>query len=497
MELAQENKGFPPTPVKLSGLEKGSGFLERKRFIWNVRHVLRATGGNLAAGPDYGEFAGISIDSRTVQEGDLFLALVGENFDGHDFVEQASAKGAAGFLVSRLPDIDLNASTVRVEDTLVALGQLASYRRRLMPELGVIAITGSSGKTTVKEMCSHVLIDEFQVLKTEGNFNNLVGLPLTLLRLEQDHELAVLEMGMNHAGEIRAMTRIADPDLACIHNIQEAHLGGFGSLEGIKRAKEELFENCSATTRLCINLDDDLVRGLSKKYSQHQISYGRHRKADVRATHVRNLGEEGMAFTLSINEERRRLRLRFLGEHNVSNALAAAAISYGAGLRIDQIVRRLEQCQPYSQRFQVDRVGGLRLVNDCYNANPSSMTAALQTIRSLKAGRRSIAVLGDMMELGESAEISHLRLGEKVACSGFDFLIALGEFAHKTVEGALNGGMTMKQVSSAVASEEVLDRLMKLYHLREIDQGDWVLVKGSRGMKMEIIVEGLKTQLEM
>ncbi|MFP3983773.1 MAG: UDP-N-acetylmuramoyl-tripeptide--D-alanyl-D-alanine ligase [Desulfurivibrionaceae bacterium] len=496
MELNQRKERLTSFSVKPAGTGKRSGVSGEVDFVWTVRQVVKATGGELLGGPGWLEFKDISIDSRSLREGDLFLALAGDNFDGHDFLEAALAKGAAGLVVSRSVRQDVDVPVIKVADTLEALGMLASYRRQLRPDLGVVAVTGSSGKTTVKEMCGQILLEEFGVLKTEGNLNNLVGLPLTLLKLDNSHDLAVLEMGMNHPGEIRRMAKIADPDIACIHNIQEAHLAGFDSIEGIGRAKEELFEGSSSETRLCVNYDDERVRTLARKYPQRQIAYGRHRKAEVRATHVRNLGEEGMAFTLHIGEEKRRLRLKFLGEHNVCNALAAAAVSCAAGLRIDQIARRLEQCLPYNQRFGVDRAGrGVKIVDDCYNANPSSMDAALNTLQSLRGNGKSVAVLGDMMELGELAEHAHLRLGEKVACLGFDFLIAVGEFSVKTVEGALNGGMTMKQVISTSSSDDALVRLDDLYRSGEIAGGDWILIKGSRGMKMETIVEGLKERL--
>lgn len=495
MELTRRKERSTSFSVKPAGLGKRSGVSGKVDFVWTVRQVLKATGGDLLGGPEWLEFKDISIDSRTLKEGDLFLALAGDNFDGHDFIEAALAKGAAGLVVSGTVRQDVDVPVIKVADTLKALGLLASHRRQLRPDLGVVAVTGSSGKTTIKEMCGQILLEEFGVLKTEGNLNNLVGLPQTLLNLDNSHDLAVLEMGMNHPGEIRRMTKIADPDIACIHNIQEAHLAGLDSIEGVGRAKEELFEGSSPETRLCVNYDDERVRALARKYPQRQIAYGRHRKAEVRATHVRNLGEEGMAFTLHIGEEKRRLRIKFLGEHNVSNALAAAAVSCTAGLRIDQIARRLEQCLPYNQRFGVDSAGGVKIVDDCYNANPSSMEAALNTLQSLKGDGKSVAVLGDMMELGEIAELAHLRLGEKVACLGFDFLIAVGEFSAKTIEGALNGGMTMKQVGFISSSEEALARLDDLYRRGAIAGGDWILVKGSRSMKMETIVEGLKERL--
>jgi UDP-N-acetylmuramoyl-tripeptide--D-alanyl-D-alanine ligase len=468
-----------------------------RKSAWTVSQVLLATNGRFVSGESEARFYSISTDTRTLASGDLFLALSGDHFDGQQFLEEAVQKGAAGLIVADVPKKELPVPVIVVQDTLKALGDLAAYRRRLMDNLIVIAITGSSGKTTVKEMCAAIMAPKYSILKTEGNFNNLIGMPLSLLPVEKTHDVAILEMGMNRPGEIARMTEIADPDISCIVNVQDAHLAGLSSIDGVARAKGELFEYGKSWARLCVNIDDKRVKKLAGQCSQKKIFFGRNRKADVRATHVWNEGERGMAFTLHIHEHKRRVRIHCLGEHNVTNALAAAAMAHMAGADIETIVQGLEKFEPYDKRLQIERIGGLRVVNDCYNANPSSMLAALNTVQAMNQGNKAVAVLGDMLELGDSSLKAHRRLGETVACTGFSNVLALGEFAWKVVEGALDASMTMKQARQMASREEVVETLVKMVHLGELSEGDWILVKGSRGMRMETIIESLKKQLKI
>ncbi|MFH1215796.1 MAG: UDP-N-acetylmuramoyl-tripeptide--D-alanyl-D-alanine ligase [Pseudomonadota bacterium] len=473
----------------------GYGFNTMQDPVWTLSQVLMATGGRFVSGSADAKFRAISTDTRTLQPGDLFLALSGDRFDGEQFVAEAVKKGAAGVLVSSLPTIDLPVPVILVSEPLHALGDLASYRRALMANLQVIAITGSSGKTTVKEMCASILKQEYNVLKTEGNLNNLIGMPLSLLRVDSRHDVAVLEMGMNRPGEIARMTEIADPDIACIINVHGAHLAGLQTIDGVARAKGELFQGGKSWAKFCVNIDDKRVRALARECPQEQISFGMGCKAYVRATHVKNLGEEGMLFTLHVGKRKSRIHLHGIGEHNVGNALAAAAMAHAAGADIDHIVSGLVAFRPYDKRLQVVTVGGLKVVNDCYNANPSSMLAALNAVSGMKKNRKIVAVLGDMLELGDESEKAHRRLGETVACKGFDYLLAVGEFSRKVVEGALDARMTMKQARQMENKEEIVDSIVKLVALGELEQGDYVLVKGSRGMRMETIIEQLGTRL--
>ncbi|MBC8318627.1 MAG: UDP-N-acetylmuramoyl-tripeptide--D-alanyl-D-alanine ligase [Desulfobulbaceae bacterium] len=498
MELAAALKDGCSQPARRqNAVALNNGVSMDKKVSWTVSQVLLATNGRFVSGETETAFRAISTDTRTLKPGDLFVALSGDRFDGQHFLEEAVKKGAAGLVVSVIPKKKMPVAVVEVPDTLKALGDLAAYRRRLMGNLLVIAITGSSGKTTVKEMCAVILAQKFAILKTEGNLNNLIGMPLSLLPVENKHDIAILEMGMNRPGEIARMTAIANPDIACIVNVQDAHLAGLDSIEGVARAKGELFERGKSWARFCVNIDDKRVKKLAAERSQKQISFGKNRNADVRATHVRNEGEFGMAFTLHINHKKERIHIRSLGEHNVTNALAAAAMSYAAGADFDTIVKGLEKFEPYDKRLKIEKIAGLRVVNDCYNANPSSMCAALKTVQAMNKGNKAVAVLGDMLELGDSSVKAHRQLGETVAITGFNSLFVVGEFSRKVVEGALDARMTINQARQVNSNDEVIDALVEMVHLGELNEGDWILVKGSRGMRMETVIEGLKKQLEM
>ena len=462
---------------------------------WPLADVLAATGGRLAGPAGAKVFGGISTDTRTIAAGDLFVALSGENFDGESFVPEALARGAAGLLLKGLPSPVPPVPVVVVADTLRALGDLAAWRRRHLKKLQVLAITGSSGKTTVKEMTGAILARKYPILKTAGNFNNLVGLPLTMLKLNEKHRLAVLEMGMNRPGEIARLTEIAAPDFACINNVQGAHLQGLNTITGVARAKEELFAGLLPAAVMVVNLDDPLVRAMARRYSQRQIGFGLHRRALVRATYVRLKGERGIDFTLTIGEEKTRVSLNCVGRHNVINALAAAALAHGVGLSMTDICLGLSAFVPYDKRMQIEQLPeGVRLINDAYNANPASMLAALETVRDLRGGGRSVAVLGDMLELGDESVAAHRRIGEAVARLGFSHLLAVGEFAGEMVAAARAGGMARTDCQVFGDKGEVVGKLRAMLREGELPAGSWVLVKGSRGMKMESVIAGLKEE---
>lgn len=459
---------------------------------WDVATLVLATGGRLLGAAPATILGVVSTDTRAVRPGDIFVALVGERFDGHDFLAKAVRSGAGALVVSRVPQPLPAVPVVLVADTLQALGDLASFRRAALRNLQVVAITGSTGKTTVKEMTAAILGRQFKILKTEGNFNNLVGLPLSLLPVAADHEVAVLEMGMNRPGEIARLTEIADPDVACIVNVQEAHLEGLGDIEGVARAKGELFAGLHDWATMVVNGDDARVVALAATYPHKKVSFGMDLQAAVRATHIRSMGEEGIAFTLHVLGEKRRVSLRCPGLHNVGNSLAAAAIAHVMGLGIDLIVAGLEGYIPFASRLQVrTATGGLKVVNDTYNANPGSMRAALATLVDLAGDHKKVAVLGDMLELGEQSGAAHLALGGEAARLGFDVLLAVGDFSRKTVEGARSGGMEPQQAKGFDSKTELVAHLRKLEVLGDLVAGDWILVKGSRGMRMESIVEDL------
>ncbi|HSH14158.1 MAG TPA: UDP-N-acetylmuramoyl-tripeptide--D-alanyl-D-alanine ligase, partial [Desulfurivibrionaceae bacterium] len=332
-----DNSGKGTSPGSL-----GYGLATVQDQPWILETVLAATGGRLLGSARQVVFRSVCTDTRVLEPGDLFVALAGENFDGESFAAAAVARGAAGLVLSRPPASAMPVPVVLVADTLRALGDLAGWRRSRMPDLRVLAITGSSGKTTVKEMTAAILARKLPILKTAGNFNNLVGLPLSLLPVDARHRVAVLEMGMNSPGEIARMTEIADPDLACINNIQAAHLQGLDDINGVARAKEELYAGLKPGATLVVNLDDPLVRKMAEHYPQARITFGCHRQALIRATHVRTGSARGVSFTLHLDGQRCRVRLRCVGRHNVLNALAAAALAHGVGIGIGDIQLGLE-----------------------------------------------------------------------------------------------------------------------------------------------------------
>jgi UDP-N-acetylmuramoyl-tripeptide--D-alanyl-D-alanine ligase len=470
----------------------GYGFATQQNPSWNLDKILLATGGRLAAGASHASFRSISTDSRTVKPGDMFLALSGVNYDGASFVDAALKKGAIGIVINK-PLAGLSIPVVVVADTLTALGDLAAYRRAWIRGLKVLAVTGSSGKTTVKDMAASILSGHGKVIKTNKNFNNLIGLPLSVLPVSYHHDFAVLEMGMNAPGEIARLTEIADPDVACINNIHPAHLAGLGDVAGVARAKGELFANCRSSSTLVANIDDPMVRRLARKCKQKMITFGRRKEAAVRATHIHNNGVSGSSFTLHIDAKKIRVRLNALGEHNVLNSLAAAAMTWAVGEDIAQIAAGLETFTPADKRLQCIQLrNGLRVVNDSYNANPASMRAALTAVQKLGKGEQRIAVLGDMLELGDFSIEAHTQIGEATASLGFDFLLAVGDYAKTMVAAARKAGMENDRAVPFSNKKDLSAFLEERLAADSIVSGDLLLLKGSRGMQMEKILEYLR-----
>ncbi len=424
---------------------------------------------------------GYSIDSRTVGPGQLFFAVKGERLDGHDFVEQALEKGAAAAVVRRnqLGRYPRKARLLTVEDTLVALQTLATAVRKLWGK-PLIAVTGSAGKTTTKEAIAHVLSGRFRVLKSEGNFNNHFGLPLMLLKLEPEYDVAVIEMGMSHAGEIRALARIAQPEIGVVTNVAPVHLEFFDSLAGIARAKYELIESLPASGVAVLNADDDYVSQFGRGFKGKVVMYGTRATADVRAEKIQSKGREGVEFDVVIDGVREHASLPLVGEHNVLNALAAVAVGLERGMKPSEAVGALATLVPAEKRGQVLQVGNITVINDCYNSNPKALEAMVDALAAM-AGKRRIAVAGEMLELGAAGETMHRQAGQHIAEKKIDVLLGVRGLAEAMVSAAKQAGMRAEFV---VASEEAGEWLA-----REAQDGDVVLLKASRGVKLEKALE--------
>ncbi len=461
-------------------------------MILSIEEVLKATGGKLLQGERNTVFKGISTDSRTLTAGELFVALKGDRFDGHHYAIEVLEKKAGGVVVEedRVGDIRWNGyrprAVIAVKNTLSALGDIAhDWRRKYRTP--VIALTGSNGKTTTKEMIAACLETTFPVLKTRGNLNNLIGLPLTLLTLTENERVVILEMGMNIPGEIRKLTEIAEPDIGLITNIQEVHLEGMGSLERLKEEKGELFRRMRRDGTILVNQDDPRVRDLANYYPGQKITYGIEHPAEVMAKEIRIKGVEGTSFALILEREVTEVHLRLLGRHFIPNALSAIAVACLFGVDVKKAREALERFQPFPMRMEVISLkGGMTLINDTYNANPYSMELALETLVESKGEGKAIAVLGDMLELGNFTREAHEQLGEKVSRLSIDFLLALGEEAPAVVESAIRHGFPRERARIVESHSEAISFLRQ-----RIQKGDWILIKGSRKMAMEKIAENL------
>lgn len=431
---------------------------------------------------------GYSIDSRTIGAGELFFAVRGERVDGHDYVGAALANGAAAAVVSMRwlrPETVDEKRLLRVPESesdcvLHSMQELAHRVRRAWGGR-VIGVTGSAGKTTTKECVAAVLGARFNVLKTEGNYNNHFGVPLTLLRLQPEHEVAVLEMGMNHAGEIRALARIAEPEWGVVSNVAPVHLEFFPEgIEGIARAKYELVESLPADGLAILNADDERVAAFARGMGERAISYGTNERARVRGVVIEELGLAGTQCVVKAGGEACGLRLQLPGQHNVLNALAGIACGVTSGMELAACCAALEAMRPTSKRGDVVEWRGARVINDTYNSNPRALESMVEALKKTPATRR-IVVAGEMLELGPQAEALHRSCGE--AMTGIDAVVGVRGLARHLVEGALSKGVKAEFVETPEAAGE---------WLREnVREGDVVLLKASRGVRLERALEAL------
>ena len=427
-----------------------------------------------------------SIDSRTVGKGELFFAVRGERLDGHDFVDAALEKGAVAAVVRKdqWHRYSWTDRVLVVDDTLVALQTLATAVRKVWGK-PLVGVTGSAGKTTTKEAIAHVLASKFRVLKSEGNFNNHFGLPIMLLKLEPEHDVAVIEMGMSHAGEIRALAKIAQPEIGVVTNVAPVHLEFFDSLAGIARAKYELIESLPSTGTAVLNADDEYVSQFGRDFKGKVVRYGINATADVRAENIRARGAEGSEFDVVIASTREHARLPLVGEHNVLNALAAVAVGLARGLNSSQAASALATLVPADKRGQVLQLGNITVINDCYNSNPKALNAMVDALAAMPAKRR-IVIAGEMLELGPAGEEMHRTAGEHAAGKKIDVVIGVRGLAQALVEGAGKSGARAEFV---VTPEEAGEWLA-----REGRDGDVVLLKASRGVKLEKALETFKAR---
>lgn len=451
-----------------------------------LREILDATGGKVLCGNNPGEeFHGLSIDSRTIKSGELFVALRGQRFDGHDFLMDALRIGR-GAMVSIPPPLPIKGKTIiYVNNTLRGLQALANYRRK-RANIPVIAVTGTNGKTTTKELIASVLGLRFRVLKSSGNLNNQIGLPLNLVNISNEFDYAVLEMGASIKGDIKELCDIAEPDYGVLTNVGQAHLEGFGSIDVIRDTKLELLD---AVGVVIANHDDRFlmegIEGRIKSSRKRLITYGIDRTSDIRACNL-NLSDSGSSFDVLIGDKGYiNLNLRIPGRCNVYNALATVSISNALGIPAEDIKRGIESFEGVPMRLEFKKIKGVTVLSDLYNANPSSMEQAIRELVRLKKSR-AIAILGDMLELGASAVDAHDKLAELIKRLPIDVFVAVGPLMAKVAEKLSDD----RETYVFKDSEEAMGILSSICR-----EGDTVLIKGSRGMKMERILEGKEDAL--
>ncbi len=461
---------------------------------YTLAKVASEVQGELAAGSADAQVASVAIDSRAVGAGALFFALPGERVDGHEFVAQAAATGASGAVVSKarplgsFGNLPGEFGLIMVDDPVRALARLAAWHRRLM-KASIVGVTGSAGKTTTKDMIAAVLREGFSVLATEGNMNNEIGLPLTLLRLEQGHDVAVLEMAMRAPGEITALAKTARPDAGVVTNVGFAHIGLLGSQSGIADAKAELVRALPAHGFAVLNGDDLRVRAMERFAPGRSLLYGLSPECSIRAVDVA-VSEDDTSFAVTLDGQAApdvRFTVPVPGRHNVLNALAALAVGRRLGIDPRAMARGLASFRPSAMRMHLMQTsGGFTLIDDTYNANPASMRCAIDAALQHAGQRRVIAILGDMLELGDAAAVGHAEVGEYAVHAGVSGLVTVGPLAALAASNAVRAGLDPRRCRACDDNASAARVATEM-----ASPGDVILVKGSRGMRMEQIVSAL------
>lgn len=453
-------------------------------LTYQINEIAQITKGTLLQGDPQTQITGVITDSRKVKEGDLFVALKGQQVDGHDFLNKAVELGASALLVSQQPaELPSGVPVIKVADTLVALQQLGSHNR-LKLNIPVIAVTGSNGKTSTKDMLAAVLQTRFKTLKTQGNFNNELGLPLTLLNLEEDHQAAIVEMGMRGLGQIDFLAGLAKPTGAVITNIGEAHLELLGSVHNIAQAKTEVLEHIPTEGFAVLNGDSPFIKELASRCKGKVWLYSLTEDADITASQLQPEGN-GVRYQVKYPGGSGEIFLPVPGSHNVMNSLAAIGVGLQLGLSFQEIAQGLAQVELTHSRLEIIEKNGYTIINDTYNASPSSTKAALRVLQETAKGRR-IAVLGNMYELGALEQSGHREVGEAAAAQEVATLVAVGDLAQFIAQGAGDAGLPQERVHHCATNSEALEVLQKI-----LKPGDAILIKGSRGMRMEEIVQEL------
>ena len=460
-----------------------------------AKDCLDVVGGKLLQGSAAKAFRGVSINSRTIEKEELFVCIQGESFDGHNFLGEAVNKGAAGIILSDPVHLSGNMISggnspfvIQSQNTLRALQDLAGYQRTRFP-FQVVAVTGTNGKSTTKEMIASIIETKYKTLKTQGNLNNQIGLPLTLLARKPEHEVGVLEMGMSAAGEIKRLAEIAMPDIGVITNISAGHLDQLKTVKDVQAAKGELFDSINKEGTAIVNADDPLVLELAKSLRVKKITYGIAQSSDVQASNIQNEGSSGFTFTAKVFNQKISVKLSQIGYCNIYNALAALATGHSLGISGKDMSRGLENYQQIPQRNEQIHYEGVTLINDAYNANPQSMREALKTLSEFNTQGKRFLIIGDMLELGPLSESAHHELGQEIILSNVDHLVTVGPLASLVAESAKKNPRHPLQIGKFNTHVEAVS-----YLLRNVEKGDCLLIKGSRGTKMEnIIQEYLKT----
>ncbi len=452
---------------------------------FNCSELGEAVGGKLLWGEPNMTFYGVTTDSRKVTKDSLFIPLIGEKFDGHDYIEQCFKAGASVCLTSKQIPPVAGCSAVLVDDTAKALRDLAAWHRKKF-DIPVVGITGSVGKTSTKDMVSCVLSQKYCVLKTQGNFNNEIGLPLTVLNIDNSHETAVIEMGMSGFGEISRLTAIARPRIAIITNIGVSHIEKLGSQEGILRAKLEILEGLDEDGLVVLNGDDPLLKPLEGKLPFRTVFYGMNNGCDYTALNYQTMGEQGTSFEITVNGSRYNVEIPVPGIHNVYNALAAIATGIEMKIPMEIILYGIKQFSPGNMRQSIINHKGIKIINDAYNASPQSMQAAINVLEEISSGSRSVAVLGDMFEMGDMSRDLHYSVGNFIKNKKINYLITVGQDSGMISQAVADSGNSEIKLRHFENNREALK-----YILGIVMPGDYILIKGSRGMKMEEIADGI------